>query len=74
MFVVVETINEADGQIEVQAVPTSFFNQERTIYKYPCKNKTTAYINNAIHTCQIPDERDWYEIRDFKIISKDYCK
>lgn len=72
MFVVVETIRQSDNKPEVQAVPTSFFNAERTTYHYPNKNKSVSYKTHAIQNCQVPDQQDWYEIHNFKIVCQDY--
>lgn len=67
MYVVVSTIEKGDNK--VQAVPTSFFKDDK--YYYPKKN---SKVKKAIRNQLTPDDENWYEITDFSIISDKFGK
>lgn len=71
MYVVVSTVEV--GITKVQAVPTSFFKHEanKTTYFYPKKSKN---VKKAIQKQLIPNDKDWYEIVNYKIISSEIGK
>lgn len=72
MYVVVCTV--VDGLTKVQAVPTSFFSKyesNKIKYFYPKRSK---HVREAIRKQSIPDDKDWYEIVDYEIISGEIGK
>lgn len=69
MFVVVSTIEK--GVEKVQAVSTSFFKKldGNLQYFYPKKGKN---VKKAVLQQELPNEKDWYRIDEFEIISNEF--